>query len=211
MEDEQVEVEQSRRPQGARTLAWLNLRTRWVQVAIVLLAGILLVLVSYWILVPKPKPRSAVNTAAYRFVQCPKCDYETRYDDKLVGGPCPRCPDEPVGTLVGSEKSLKDLDRRSPYRWFYLAATIEAFGVLGAVVYLLSRPGPDLSNMYYVFHCPHCRQRLRFRHAALGGIGMCNRCKRGVRFPTEDEAVPEEEVLKAEQAAAAAEHEEEDD
>lgn len=194
-------------PATERTVSWSEmasrkLRRRWVQVAVVLVIGALVMAVSGFLLAPK----KAAREKEPKFLYCPKCDAEMRYEEKLDGEPCPKCAQDPVGSLEGRATSIKDtLTKKSPWKWFYFALSLESLSTVGAVVYLLYRPSSDPSNTYCVFSCPHCMQRLRFRHVALGGLGQCSRCKRPVRFPGEDEAVLEADLIREEEARRAAE------
>lgn len=198
--------------------AWKSLQKRWVQVAIIVAIWILVVLASGLMLAPDAKPdrrRKSVTQSPdeYRFVQCPKCGYETRYTPQLVGEDCSKCREDPVGRLEPSSTSLrenKEDDGPSPYRWVYLAVSLESLVAIGVIVYLLYLPVPDPASVFYVFNCPHCNQRLRFRQTALGGLGQCSRCKRPIRFPDEDGAVLEYE-LEREQARLLVEGHDDDD
>lgn len=184
-----------------------KLRQRWVQVALVISGGALLMLTSALVLAPKPEPKARDP----KFLFCPKCENESRYDTKYDGEPCTRCRDEPVGTLVGRDESVKQVGVKSRWRWVYLATSLELLVTVGAVVYLLYRPASDPGNTFYVFSCPHCGQRLRFRQVSLGGIGQCSRCKRPVRFPQEGEAVREEDLLREEEQRLASELDDDDE
>ena len=87
----------------------------------------------------------------------------------------------------------------------YVGCAVDALATLGVVVYLLYLPVPDPTSTFFVCNCPHCNQRMRFRQVSLGGLGMCPKCKRPVRFPDEDDAVREVDYLRqqGEQLAAA--------
>lgn len=177
--------------------AWKNLRKRWVQVTIVLLAGTLAASASGYALAPRPARRE-LDTGKFKYLYCPECQHEVRYDPKLDGEDCTKCRTEPVGKLVGSEESHRDLSVSSGWKGFYLALTLEALATLGGVVYLLYRPVPDPAATFHVCNCPHCGQRLRFRQVSLGGLGQCTRCKRPLRFPDEDDAVLESDLMREE-------------
>ncbi|MFO0803814.1 MAG: hypothetical protein U0791_11935 [Gemmataceae bacterium] len=187
-------------------IASRRLRQRWVQVALTVGAGLLIMALSVFVLAPKRVPRPKDP----KYIFCPKCEYETRYEAKLDGEPCPKCPEDPVGTLIGRDVSIKEVAQKSPWKWVYLSIALEAIATTGVVVYLLNRTGGSSATIYYVFRCPHCGQRLRFRQASLEGLGQCSRCKRPVRFPSEDDAVKEEDLIKEEQERLLSQVEEED-
>lgn len=196
-----------------RDLSWSEfasrkLRRRWVQVVLALVIGMLLMGLSALILAPK----RAVREKEPNFLYCPKCEAESRYDQKFEGEPCTKCTDDPVGVLVGRANSIKDTGaKKSPWKWVYLAVSLEALVCASSIVYLLSRPNVDPSSTYYVFSCPHCGQRLRFRHVSLNGLGQCSRCKRPVRFPGEDGAVLEADLIREEEERRAAEEADDED
>ncbi len=193
-------------PVSEATSSWYEVFTRhaqkrWVQIVLVLFAGTMLIALSGFLLAPKKTARETEP----KFLFCPKCNTEGRYEDKLDGEPCPRCPEEPVGTLVGRAASIKETTLKSPWRWFHLVASLEAIVTVGTLVYLASRPIPDPSKTFYVFTCPHCGQRLRFRQVSLGGLGLCSRCKRPLRFPMANETILEADLIREEDARRAAE------
>jgi hypothetical protein len=159
--------------------------------------------ISVWLLAPKKLARDKDP----KFLFCPKCEKEGRYDAKLDGEPCPQCMEEPRGVLVGQAVSIKDAARKSPWKRVYLALAFEGVGLVATILFLLSRNRYDLSSIYYVFYCPHCSQRLRFRHVSLGGIGQCSRCRRPVRFPVEENAMREEDLMREEEERRLAEEE----
>lgn len=188
-------------------LATRKLRERWVQVALAILVGVLLMVVSGFALAPKKAPPAKEP----KFLFCPKCEMEQRYDVKYDGEPCMKCREEPVGKLVGIAESNKTAGKKSPWKWVHLSIAIEAIATTGVVVFLLSRPRRAAESTFYVFSCPHCGQRLRFRSVSLGGLGQCSRCKRPVRFPTAEHAVLEDDLIREEQERLAAEHDEDED
>lgn len=202
----ELETSPSEPRESWREVAVRSLRRRWVQVVLVLFGSGVVMLVSGLILAPKAIPK-AVDP---KFLYCPKCEFEMRYDVKYDGEPCNKCRDEPVGTFEARDESVKK-NGKSRWRWVYLAIALEAIATLGGVVYLLYRPAHSSSTTYYVFSCPHCGQRLRFRHVSLGGLGQCTRCKRPVRFPGELEAVREEDLIREEEERLAAEQDDDDD
>ncbi|MDB5311023.1 MAG: hypothetical protein JWO38_5225 [Gemmataceae bacterium] len=177
--------------------AWRALEKRWVQVCITLLAGALVAGISGRLLTPKVNASGQLtDKSRFKFLHCDVCKLEMTYNAELEGKRCPKCVPPNTGWFVGTESSIKaGSGGTSPWLWYNLAVTLELFVTLGVVVYLLYLPVPDPATTFYVFPCPHCRQRLRYRKVSLGGLGQCRRCKRPVRFPDEDQAVPESVVL----------------
>lgn len=195
--------------------AWKNLRKRWVQVTIVMLAGLLVAGLSWQVLAPTIDPKADRAAGRYKFLHCDHCNTELAYNPDLDGKRCPKCPPPNTGFYVPTEASIKSSwSGKSPWRWAYLAVAVEVLAALGGVVYLLYLPVADPTTTFFVCNCPHCGQRLRFRQVALGGLGQCSRCKRPLRFPDEDEAVLEADLVRAETErleARAAEEEDEDE
>jgi hypothetical protein len=181
--------------------AWKALEKRWVQVCVTLVAGCLVAGISSRLLAPKVDAKGqTADKSKLKYMHCNVCKLEMQYNPELVQRPCPKCRPPKVGFFVATESSVKSaFGGPSPYRWYNLALTFEAFVTVGVVVYLLYLPVPDPTTTFYVFSCPHCRQRMRYRKVALGGLGQCPRCKRPVRFPDEDEAVPEQVLMAREQ------------
>jgi hypothetical protein len=185
-----------------------NLRNRWVQVGITLFATGLVIGMTAALLRPKPlKPGAAVDPNVYKFIHCDNCLMELPYNKDLDGHRCPKCLPPKVGFFVATKRSVKDGAELSKWRWFNLAAAFEGVAALGVIVFLAYLPTPDPTSIFYLCNCPHCGQRMRFRQVSLGGAGMCPRCRRVVKFPEEDEAVTELEVMEAERLQALAEQE----
>jgi len=209
MHHEAFDTRRDESPPTLSETAFRKLRKRWVQVALLLVGAALLMSVSALVLSPKRQPWAKDP----KFLYCPKCDYESRYDQRLDGEPCTKCSQDPVGALVARETSIKEVGYKSPWKRVYIALSLEGIVAFGGLVYLLSRRPRSEGVTYFVFSCPHCNQRLRFRQISLGGLGLCSRCKRPVRFPEEDTAIREADRMREEQERLLAEEaaEEEED
>lgn len=182
------------------------LRKRWVQVCNIALVWLLAGLVTPAFLGPKAITKSA--TVEYKFMHCDACKFELPYNKDIAFKRCAKCRPPTVGFMTPTEDSVKGSKAMlSPWGKVYAAWFVETVIMLAAVVYVLYLPVADLTKVFYVLVCPHCAQRLRYRAVSLGGIGSCSRCKRMIRFPEEDDAVLEEDLLRAEAEAARAEHE----
>ena len=70
----------------------------------------------------------------------------------------------------------------SPYKWASLSLVLDAFACLCVIVYLLYRPIDDPDSIYFVFSCPHCNQRLRFR-TLPGRVGVVSEVQAAGPFP----------------------------
>jgi hypothetical protein len=182
----------------------LAIRKRWVQLCVMLLAGLLVMLLSVLILKPKVIPKE--DTSQFKFMHCTVCSLELPYNKDIAEKRCAKCVGAKVGFFVPTTESVKKGGLLDPWRWVYSALFIETLVLLSSVVYLLYLPVTDPTKVFYVLTCPHCSQKLRYRAVSLGGIGSCSRCKRMLRFPEEDDAILEADVLKAEQQAVIAEH-----
>jgi uncharacterized protein YbaR (Trm112 family) len=181
--------------------AKLAFRKRWVQVLVVFLIYVLSGLLTVPLLGPKQIAKG--DTSSFKFMHCPVCKLELPFNKDMKK--CPKCIKGNVGFLVPTARSLKDGALADPWRWIYAAWFVETIAMLSGVVYLLYLPVVDLTKVYYILACPYCSQRLRYRAVSLGGIGSCSRCKRMLRFPEEEDAILEEDMLKADEQAAIAE------
>jgi len=188
--------------------AWKSLRKRWVQVFVVVSSGVLLAGIAYLLLAPKTSDAAKLaadkKAGKYKYLSCDKCNMELPYNPELDGKKCSKCKPPKTGFYTPTVASRKDGGGPDPWKWFILAVAFDGLAVAGTVVYLSSLPVLDPSAVFYVFNCPHCAQRLRFRQLALGGIGQCSRCKRPLRFPDEDHAVLESQLLRQEDQERAA-------
>ena len=177
--------------------AKLAFRKRWVQVGIIVLIWILAGLMTVSVLGPKP----VKDKSKYKFLHCDVCGTEMPYNPDLDSKKCPKCPPPNTGWYRPTVESIKTGYQLDPWNKVYVALFVEVLVMLTAVVYLLYLPVANPANTYFILACPYCSQRLRYRGVSHGGMGSCSKCKRMFRFPDEEEAVTEEEVMKAEAAA----------
>ena len=177
-----------------------SFRKRWVQVCAILLGCVFALVITNRVLAPKEIPGKAKDKSRYKFLHCNICKLEIGYSEMLDGKQCMKCiAPKPVGYFVATENSIKSgSGDGSPWVWFYLAASIEVFGSVGWIVYLLYLPVPDPTTTFYIYSCPNCNHRMRFRRTSLGHLGACSKCKRPFRFPDEDEAVLEADLQRQE-------------
>src|SRR5713226_8122575 len=109
------------------------------QVGILVVATGLVLLLTWFFLAPRGKSRSA----DYKFVYCKQCKAEVPYDAKLLDAPCLRCPTKD-GVLVPVVESTRGKGGAgvdslpNPWKWFYVAASLEANVFLGLLTYILS-------------------------------------------------------------------------
>jgi hypothetical protein len=192
-------AEKTRRRSWVRHVR-LAVRKRWVQLCLLLFAGLLTAGVTFALMAPKPADK-ALDSERYKFIHCDQCKLEMPYNTELVEKRCPRCPPPKTGFFLPTERSIKSGGDPSPWRWLYVTLFLEGVVMLGGVTYLLYLPVTDPTQVYYVVPCPHCGQRLRYRAVSLGGLGSCSRCKRVLRFPEEENAVTEAQVMKADETA----------
>jgi Zn finger protein HypA/HybF involved in hydrogenase expression len=182
-------------------------RKRWVQVRITVVAGVLVAGVCARLFAPRERQKS--DKAGYKYLHCDQCRMEMTYNPELEGRRCPKCQPPKTGYLQPTESSIKSgSGDPSPWKWVYIASAVDALATLGVVVYL---PVPDPTATFFVCNCPHCNQRMRFRQVSLGGLGMCPKCKRPVRFPDEDDAVLEADDLRRQDEQLAAAEAEDDE
>jgi hypothetical protein len=168
-------------------------------VCIAVVVGALAVGITGRVLAPKAgKDGKPVAGGQYKYMHCDRCKTELAYNPDMALKRCPRCLPPNPGFFIPTEHSVKAGGGPSPLRWVYVAVTLELIGTLAAVVVILSQPIPCPVSTYYLFHCPNCSQRLRFRRVSLGEIGSCPRCRRPVRFPEEEDAILEAAILERE-------------
>jgi hypothetical protein len=183
----------------------LAIRKRWVQLCIALFFWLLVVLLTALLL--KPKTIAKGDTSQFNFLRCDVCKMELPYNPDVANKRCPKCLPPKTGFLLPVTDSLKSgsggLD---PWRWVYSGVFLETVAFLAGIVYLLYLPVVDPTKVFYVLACPYCAQKLRYRAVSLGEIGSCSRCKRMIRFPEEEDALSEADVLKAEEQASIAEY-----
>jgi hypothetical protein len=178
-------------------------RARWLWALIVIVSWLLVAALTVTKLGPKPATAKDIAGGRYKFLYCDKCGTEMGYDKNLDGKPCPKCTNpKSRGFFMPQEYSIKEQGKMDPWMKVYVITFAETVIMLGILVYLMYRPVVDPATLYYVVSCPHCQQRLRYRSVSHGGLGSCSRCKRMLRFPDEEDAVNEEDVLKADAEAA---------
>ncbi len=182
-----------KKPLGQRIL--VNLRTKWAQVILSMIALSLVVGVSYK-LTAKKKPvteddKSKVE-AEFKFMHCDFCMHEMVYSKEQVGKKAMACRCKPgeAGYWEPTKTSVKN-GIVSPYRWFYTAAFLETLVWLWLLVRMLGREekAPD----YYFVKCVHCGHMLRYRASGFDALIECPNCEQWVRLPDADEARGQED------------------
>jgi len=67
----------------------------------------------------------------------------------------------------------------------YVVIGIVALAAVVAVLaYLFAQSVRKPPDVYWIFQCPQCQQKLHYRPERAGRTGKCPRCKQYVRFPT---------------------------
>jgi uncharacterized paraquat-inducible protein A len=183
-------------------------RKRWVWACLILLVWLILIGVTVNRYAPKPRVKGpGEDVQKYKFMHCDQCMMEMPYNPALDGTRCPKCQPPKTGFFMPTETSAKTgAASMSPWMKVYVGWLVETVLMLAGLTYVLYRPLDDPTKQFFVVSCPTCNQRLRYRAVSHGGLGSCSRCKRMLRFPSEDDAVSEEEVLRADAAAAADEY-----
>jgi hypothetical protein len=144
-----------------------------------------------WLAQPPQLP--PVPESDRRYMHCPNCPKEMRYDVAKAKKGCPLCGYE--GELIATKKPLAESDP-PPNKWWYLIAPllVEANLLLGALLLYatLRRRRPTKEEEFLYMECVRCHQKLRYRLARVGEVGQCPRCKRRQVFPPP--VLEEEEV-----------------
>lgn len=177
-----------KQPFGQRVAG--NLRTKWAQVLLSMIALTLVIGATYK-LTTKKKPvtdaEKKKQEAEYSFMHCDSCFQEMTYNADMAGKRSLGCKCKPgdAGYWEPTKYSMKN-GSVSVYRLFYIFAVLETLIWLGLLVYMLGREAkaPD----YYIHKCLHCGQMLRFRASAFDVLLECPHCEQWVRLPDAHEA-----------------------
>jgi hypothetical protein len=157
----------------------MNLRPALVKVAIVLVVSLLVIGFTVWRTYPRTTKRSLLDPNL-KYMHCPECRTETRFDMADVDKPCKQCSYDQG--LVATEESIKVSSPRSGYGRMAAFLLPEMIVVLAAL-WLVLKPHAVHGESYRYMRCPNCGQKLRFRTAQIGLLGACTRCRKPLRFP----------------------------
>lgn len=161
-----------------------------IKAAVVIALGVLLVGITIWRTHPGRQKRTSIDYAKAKYMHCPQCNAEVRYEDSKLDAECVQCGS--TKGMVATEETIKQQGTRSRYGRMIAFLMPEVCLFLTALWFVL-RPRPDAgSNEFRYMRCAKCSQKLRYRTAQVGGAGACSRCKRVFVFP---EGVPREEDL----------------
>jgi hypothetical protein len=160
-----------------------------VRVGIVVALGIGVIGFTVWRTYPHATKKVSLLDPNLKFMHCPECETEARFDIADVEKPCRQCGYE-LG-LVPTVDSIKLQSARSPYGKMVAFLVPEILVFLAALWYVLKPPPVTVENYRYM-RCSHCGQKLRYRAVQIGALGACSRCKKPLRFP---EGTANEKVL----------------
>ena len=158
----------------------MKLKPAQVRAAIVLAVGLLIIGFTVWRTFPHIRKPSLLDPKKYKFMHCPECDAETRFDLDGVDKPCKECGYEKG--LIPTEESLKIASAKSPYGKMVAFVLPELILLLGALWFVLKPRAADLETFRFM-RCPNCSQKLRYRSTQVGNLGACSRCRKPLRFP----------------------------
>src|SRR5947209_20362534 len=111
-----------------RYLSALGDRPRLVQAAILTLAAVALIGVTYAVLAPAPVKAGT----AYKFMHCRECGFERPYDAKMAEGKCPMCKPPKVGYFTPTMEKVGN-NPVSPWWAFRVAALAEVVAFLAGL------------------------------------------------------------------------------
>jgi len=147
----------------------------------ILVAGALVMGFTAWRAYPSRPPE--IPKGDRRYMHCPKCAKESRYDEHQYEKDCAYCGQK--GPLVATKESIRTIGVPSgPIARLLPPLLLEAI-LLGAVVlwYVHRRKTLSVEEDQLYTECSRCRQRLRYHAAKIGHLAQCPRCKRRFIFP----------------------------
>lgn len=176
---------------GQRVLA--NLKKRWTQVFLCVLAFCVGLLVTQRVLGPKAEAKNAPKDPnVYKFLRCSECKLEMPYNPEQADRNCPKCRPPKVGFLTPAKESVKTGGDRNPWQRYNIAVIVEGVLLLAAVYYFLSRPVEAVPTEF-VLTCPHCGTGLQYTPAGFDQYALCGGCEQVIKLPDEDEAMTRED------------------
>jgi hypothetical protein len=158
----------------------MKLRPAVVRAGIVLVAGLLVMGFTVWRTYPRISSNRSLLNPNLKYMHCPECRTETRFDVGDVDKPCKQCSYDKG--LIATEESIRERSPQSAYGRMVAFLLPEFILVMGALWFVL-RPPPVRPDSYRYMRCPDCGQKLRFRVAQIDLLGACTRCRKPLRFP----------------------------
>ena len=186
----------SRRKKPFKQRFAANLRTRWAQVVLSVIALTLVVGVTYKLTTKKKAVTDSEKKkeeVEFAFMHCDVCFQEMVYNKDLAGKRTMACKCKPgdAGYWEPSKATMKN-GNVSVYRWFYVASFFETLVWLGLLVTMLGRE--EKVPLHYFVKCPHCTHLLRYRASGFDALIECPNCEQWVRLPDADEAKCQEDL-----------------
>jgi hypothetical protein len=152
-----------------------------VRAALVALLGVLVVGLTVWLTNPNRQKRAAVNYAKAKYMHCPECRAEVKFDDAKMDLECIQCGASKG--MIATEQSIKETGTKSRYART-LAFVMPEICLLLTLLWFVLRPRPGAEGEEYRYmRCARCSQKLRYRATQVGAPGACSRCKRAFLFP----------------------------
>ncbi len=173
-----------------------NLRTKWAQVVLSMIALTLVFGVTYKLTTKKKavtESEKKKEEAEFSYMHCDVCFQEMVYNKDLAGKRTMACKCKPGdGGYWEPTKATMKNGSISIYRWFYVASFFETLIWLGLLVYML---GHEVKVPPHFFvKCPHCTHLLRYRASGFDALIECPHCEQWVRLPDADEAKCQEDL-----------------
>lgn len=183
---------------GQRVLA--NLKKRWIQVFLSLLALCGAVYAAQRVLGPKEAKAGPKDAAVYKYLTCSECKFEMSYNPEQENKTCPKCKPPTVGYLTAAKESIKKGGDGSPWRRYNIAVAVAAVVWLAVVYLLLSRP-VAAAPTEFVVNCLHCGLALRYKPDGCDQYALCPGCEQVVKLPDADEAMTQDDQNDAKETA----------
>ena len=176
-------VTAGRRPRSSITLLGPE-RSMSRTILAIIGAGLVVIAVSVWATVPRPKKKTGSDPTAYRYSHCPQCHRESNYSLATIDKPCLYCDK----ALVPTAESIKVTGTsRNLYGRMLALILFEVDCVLGLIVLLSYRSMSAREVEYFYTGCPKCHRRIRYPAHAAGAEGTCPTCKTRFANPSEAE------------------------
>ena len=120
--------------------------------------------------------------AAIDAKHCPLCERELRVE----GSECQYCKAEGKGAEAQKARAGRSFFSSPviPASFIALFCTLLTFHVARAI---WLRYKVNKEEVFYVFNCPKCERRLRYRMTQIKKVGQCPQCKRPLIFPKPEE------------------------
>jgi hypothetical protein len=149
---------------------------------VIVAVGLVVMGLSAWIAYPEAAP--PIPEKERRFMHCPHCLRELRYDVQRAKKGCPECG--PRQALVPTRRAIADTGPPpGPLARAFVPVLLEVNLLLVVLICytLYTRRRSKEEEEFLYMECGCCDQKLRYRAVRIGQMGQCPRCKHRLVFP----------------------------